>query len=231
MMTLMQAEFAKIKRKGFPVLAFLGAFGVVAMQMINYGYRKEWLMQQSPDYWGYYLINVQGFIPLAIVLGSIILAVQIAGVEEETNAWKLQLALPLSKKGLYAAKFFIVLCYLVVASVLLIIFTIAYGIFLDFNQSIPYEIVFKQSTLPLLAVLPIVALQLWISVVSKSQAVAITVGIVQFLMTYSAFSFPDWTPWKWIYLPNPMWNAALGISVGVVIFFMGMYDFYRKDAK
>lgn len=98
MMTLMQAEFAKIKRKGFLILSFLGGFGVVALQMVNYGVRKEWLMEQNQDHWGYYLMNVQGFIPLAIVLGSVILAVQIAGVEEETNAWKQQLALPLSKK-------------------------------------------------------------------------------------------------------------------------------------
>ncbi|RJS60226.1 ABC transporter permease [Bacillus sp. PK3_68] len=231
MMTLMQAEFAKIKRKGFLILSFLGGFGVVALQMVNYGVRKEWLMEQNQDHWGYYLMNVQGFIPLAIVLGSVILAVQIAGVEEETNAWKQQLALPLSKKKLYAAKFFVVLSYLILASVLLMIFTLIYGMVLNFDQAIPYEAIARQSILPVLAVLPIVAVQLWISVVSKSQSVAITTGIVQFLLTYSAFSLPDWMPWKWINLLNPTWNVGLGISVGGVVFLMGMYDFYRKDAK
>ena len=233
MMLLMKAELAKIKRKGFLFLAFLGAFGVVAMQMVNYGVRKEWLMQQNPDYWQYYLLNIQSFIPIAIVLGGIILTIQITNVEEETNAWKQQLALPISKKSLYLAKFLVIFVYLILAASLLFLFTLMYGIFLDFKQPIPFLTIVKESFLPVLATLPIIALQLWISVVSKSQTIAITIGIVNFLLTYSAFSFPfpEWAPWRWPYLGQPLFNIGLGVVAGALLLIVGMYDFYRKDAK
>ncbi|GGG30582.1 ABC transporter permease [Lysinibacillus alkalisoli] len=231
MMLLMKAELAKIKRKGFLFLAFLGAFGVVAMQMVNYGVRKEWLMQQNPDYWQYYLLNIQSFIPIAIVLGGIILTIQITNVEEETNAWKQQLALPISKKSLYLAKFLVIFVYLILAASLLFLFTLMYGIFLDFKQPIPFLTIVKESFLPVLATLPIIALQLWISVVSKSQTIAITIGIVNFLLTYSAFSFPEWVPWRWPYLGQPLFNIGLGVVAGALLLIVGMYDFYRKDAK
>lgn len=49
---LVEAEFLKIKRKGFWFLTFLGPFGVIALQMVNYGVRKEYLLRQSDDDWG-----------------------------------------------------------------------------------------------------------------------------------------------------------------------------------
>ncbi|MEH7148374.1 permease, partial [Priestia megaterium] len=69
MKTLLSADFLKIKRKGFWLLTFLGPFGVVALQVVNYGYRKDYLLQQSDNDWKYYLLNVSSFIPLALVLG------------------------------------------------------------------------------------------------------------------------------------------------------------------
>lgn len=230
MMRLLQAEFAKIKGKGFWLLSFVGAFGVIAMQMVNYGVRKEWLLSLSEDDWSYFLLNVQGFVPISIVLGIAILATQITSIEDDTNAWKQQLALPISKKGLYAAKFITVAFFLALASVLLAIFTYLYGSTMGFKQSVPYNELLKQTLLPTITALPILALQLWLGAVSKSPAVPITVGVVQFLLTYSAFTMPKWMPWTWLYLPNPTLNIALGLGVGIVIFIMGMYDFYRKDA-
>ncbi len=81
-------------------------FGVVALQMVNYGVRKDYLLQQSEDDWGgYYLLNVHSFTPLAIVLGIAILTSFIASIENETNAWKQLIALPVSKLTVYLSKF------------------------------------------------------------------------------------------------------------------------------
>ncbi|MDT2848037.1 ABC transporter permease [Vagococcus carniphilus] len=228
---LIKSEFQKIKRKGFWFLSFLGAFGVVSLQALNYGVRKDWLLQQNPDYWEYFLLNVTSYIPIAIVLGTIILSTQISSIEEETNAWKMQIALPISKKSLYAAKFFVVLFFLIVACVLLVLFTLFLGLFLNFNQPIPVLAIIKQSFLPFLAVLPIASFQLWIAVIAKTQATPITIGVLNFLLTYSSQSLPDWTPWSWTSLPNPLINSLLGIGVGLLIFFIGQQDFYRKDVK
>ncbi|MCT6816028.1 MAG: ABC transporter permease, partial [Lysinibacillus fusiformis] len=66
---LLTADFLKIKRKGLWFLTILGPVGVVALQMVNYGVRKDYLLQQSDDDWGYFLQNIHSFTPLAIVLG------------------------------------------------------------------------------------------------------------------------------------------------------------------
>lgn len=60
---LIRADFFKIKRKGFWLLTILGPFGVVALQMVNYGVRKDYLLEQSDDDWMYYLGNVHAFTP------------------------------------------------------------------------------------------------------------------------------------------------------------------------
>lgn len=85
---LLTADFLKIKRKGLWLLTLIGPLGVVALQMVNYGVRKDYLLQQSEDDWGYFLLNVHSFTPLAIVLGIAILTSFIASIENETNAWK-----------------------------------------------------------------------------------------------------------------------------------------------
>ena len=94
-------------------------FRVVALQMVNYGVRKDYLLQQSEDDWGYFLLNVHSFTPLAIVLGIAILTSFIASIENETNAWKQLIALPVSKLTVYLSKFTLLAILLFFASTLL----------------------------------------------------------------------------------------------------------------
>ncbi|MBS4207350.1 ABC transporter permease [Bacillus sp. FJAT-50079] len=232
---LLFADFLKIKRKGFWFLTFLGPLGVVALQMVNYGVRKDYLLQQSEDQWGYYLLNVNSFIPLAIVLGIVILTSFIASIENETNAWKQLISLPLSKMSVYLSKFTVLACLLFLSSVLLMLFSLAYGISLNLEGAIPYAELIKHSFYPYFAALPILALQTWISIVSQNQAIPITTGVLGVIFAYSAFILPDWMIWKWPSLMNewnePIINVMLGLGVGIVLYIVGMVDFTRRDVK
>lgn len=232
---LLGADFLKMKRKGFWFLTFLGPFGVVAMQMLNYGYRKEYLLRQSEDDWGYYLSNISSFTPLALVLGIVILTSFMASIENETNAWKQLVALPLSKMSIYLSKFTVLATLLFIASLILMIFTLTFGIFLDLGEMIPYIALVKHSFYPYFAALPILALQLWIATVSKNQGIPITTGVLGVILTYSAYILPDWMIWKWPTLMNewnePLINVALGIGVGFLLYVIGMFDFTRRDVK
>src|SRR5699024_9077740 len=178
MKQLLSTEFLKIKRKGFWFLAFLGPFGVVALQMVNYGVRKDYLLEQSTDEWGYYLANVSTFTPLALVLGIAILTSLIASIENETNAWKQLMAFPVSKMSVYLSKFTVLACLLLASSVLLLLFTLAFGIVLGLEGPIPSVELFKHSFYPYFAALPILALQLWIATVSKNQGIPMTTGVL-----------------------------------------------------
>lgn len=231
---LLQADFLKMKRKGFWFLTFLGPFGVVALQMVNYGVRKDYLLQQSDDDWLYYLLNVSTFTPLALVLGIAILTSLTASVENETNAWKQLMALPVSKMSVYLSKFTVLACLLLISSFLLMLFTLAYGVYLDLGE-IPYTDLLKFSFYPFFAALPILALHLWIALVSKNQGITITTGVFGVIFTYSAFALPDWMIWKWPSLMNeagePVINVLLGIGVGCMLYMAGMFDFARRDVK
>ncbi|GAA5416121.1 hypothetical protein Pryu01_01153 [Paraliobacillus ryukyuensis] len=231
---LIQVEFLKSKRKGFWLLVFLGGFGVVALQMVNYGVRKEYLLQQSDNDWIYYLMNISNFTPLALVLGIAILTSFMTSIENETNAWKQLIALPVSKLTVYLAKFTVLAFMLLVASLLLTLFTYGYGVFLDLG-AIPYGALLKYSFYPFFASLPILALQLWIATVSNNQAIPITTGVIGVLPSFSAQNLPDWLIWKWPSLMNswnePIYYVWLGLGVGCLLYFVGMFDFARRDVK
>ncbi len=232
---LVKADFLKIKRKGFWFLTVLGPFGVVAMQMLNYGVRKDYLLQQREDHWGYYLINVNSFTPLAIILGIAILTSSIVSVENETNAWKQLIALPVSKLSVYLSKFTVLACLLLISSLLLMVFSLIFGIVLELGVNIPYFDLFKYSFYPYFAALPILALQLWIAMVSQNQGIPITFGILGVIFAYMSFDLPDWMIWKWpslmIWASEPNNVVLLGIAGGLLIYLVGMIDFARRDVK
>ena len=232
---LLKSDFLKIRRKGMYFLSFLGAFGVVALQMVNYGVRYEWLLQQSENDWMYYLRNVSNFTPFAIILGIAILTSFMASIENETNSWKQLLALPVSKMSVYLSKFTVLAVLLFISSILLWIFTLLFGLFLDLGDDIPMIALLEQSFYPLFASLPILALQLWIATVSKNQGFPITLGIIGVILSFSAYNLPDWLIWKWPTLMNefgdPLMNVWLGIGFGLLLYLVGMFDFIRRDAK
>ncbi|MEK4426866.1 ABC transporter permease [Solibacillus sp. FSL K6-1523] len=232
---LLTSDFLKIKRKGLWFLTVLGPVGVVALQMVNYGIRKDYLLQQSEDDWGYYLGNVHGFTPLALILGIAILTSFMASIENETNAWKQLIALPVSKMTVYLSKFTVLTILLFVSSSLLMVLSFAYGVYLDLGADIPYTELIKSSYYPFLASLPVLALQLWIATVSQNQAIPITAGVFGVIFAFSAYYLPDWMIWKWPSLMNewnePLINVALGIGVGVLLYIVGMIDFTRRDVK
>ncbi|MFT9816830.1 ABC transporter permease [Lysinibacillus sp. NPDC056185] len=232
---LLTSDFLKIKRKGLWFLTALGPIGVVAMQMVNYGVRKDYLLEQSEDDWGFYLLNVHSFTPLAIVLGIAILTSFMASIENETNAWKQLIALPVSKLTVYLSKFTVLAILLFLSSTILMLMTLTYGIFLDLGDSTPYMEIAKFAYYPYFAALPILALQLWIASVCHNQGIPITVGIFGVIFAYSSFVLPDWMIWKWPSLMNrwdePVINVMLGIGIGILLYIIGMIDFARRDVK
>lgn len=232
---LLRADYLKIKRKGLWFLSFLGPFGVIALQMVNYGVRKDYLLNQSDDDWGYFLEYVHSFTPLALVLGIAILTSFMASIENETNAWKQLISLPVSKMSVYLSKFMVLGSLLFVSSLLLGVFSLGYGTLLNLGDQIPYLELLKYSFYPYLAALPVLALQLWISSVSQNQGIPITTGVLGVIFAYSAFILPDWMIWKWPSLMNewdePLINVMLGIGVGTLLYIVGMLDFTRRDVK
>ncbi|MDQ0231395.1 ABC transporter permease [Metabacillus malikii] len=235
MLAALHADFLKIKRKWFWLLVFLGPFGVIALQMVNYGVRYDYLVQGSTDVWQDLLMNVNGFVTLALLLGISILASQIASIEHQQNSWKHLLSLPIKRRVVFSSKFFILLFMLFLSCILLFIGTILLGIGLGFSpSSMPLFDIFKNSFYPLLAGLPILALQTWLSITIDNQAIPLTIGIFGTIAPNFARNIPEWFIWKWPTLTGdnePMWYVIAGLMLGAVILLIGVIDFEKRDVK
>lgn len=236
MTRLMASEFLKIKRKMILFLVFLGPIGVIGLEAVNFGLRYEWLTGvYKDDLWGGLIDEVSMLSVPTILIGLTILTSMIAGIEHQTNAWKQLLALPISKTKVFTGKLFLAVALLVVSCLVLAVGTITLGLLLKFGTDIPLVYLLKICFFPFLASMPFIALQIWLAITIKNQAIPLTIGIIGAIMSMSAMNFPDWVPWKWPLLMNewekPIYSVVAGLGLGFFIYCLSIIDFRRKDVK
>ncbi|GIN86433.1 hypothetical protein J6TS2_28190 [Heyndrickxia sporothermodurans] len=232
---MIKADLLKMKRKWIWFLIVLGPLGVLLLQGVNYGLRYDYLVKPGGDHWKDLLNNITLFIPITLGLGFTIVASMTANLEHQQNAWKQLLALPISKRTVYTAKFMLNSFLLFVSCFLLSVGTIILGIVLKFGLDIPYLQIVKMSFFPMLAGIPILGLQVWLSTNLRNQALPLTIGIVGAIFSMYSFYVPDWVIWKWTILSSknhdPIWFVYSGLAVGMVMFLIGMIDFVKRDVK
>ncbi|MFD2922860.1 ABC transporter permease [Halobacillus naozhouensis] len=232
MLPILQADLLKVKLKWFWLLVFLGPFGVIALQVVNYSVRYDWIMQQHPDEWGSLIQFVNMFVCPALLLGMTILASQIASIEHSQTSWKQLLALPVKRRDVFVSKFLVTAMMIGISSILLFIGTIALGVGLGFGWDFPILAILENSFYPFFAGLPVLALQLWMSIVAKNQAGPLAIGIFGAVFSTYAYEAPDWLIWKWpLMFPgkDPLLFVGLGLLVGLLIITVGVLDFKRRD--
>ncbi|WP_020618837.1 ABC transporter permease [Paenibacillus daejeonensis] len=236
MLRVLSAEWLKIRRKGIWFLVMLGPLGAVGLQGLNYAIRYDYLMPlYADDPWGRLITNVTMLMLPSMFIGLAILASMNAGIEHQMNAWKQTLALPVKRRDVFLAKFFITSLLLLVSSTLIIAFTLMLGWLLGLEMNPPVVQLLQASYYPYLAIMPFVALQTNLSVLIHNQAVPLTVGILGTVISMFALWLPDWMPWIWPYLENsygePLYSVLAGVGTGAVILLIGMLVFNRKDVR
>ncbi|UVI33823.1 ABC transporter permease [Paenibacillus spongiae] len=237
MMRVMSAELLKIRKKMVWFLVVLGPLGVIGLQAVNFGLRYDYLTKQyADDLWGGLIGNVAMLMVPTLFMGLAILASMTAGIEHQTNAWKQTLALPISRAQVFAGKFLLSVLLLFCSSTLLVAGTIGLGAALGFDPgTVPYAKLLELIYYPYLAIMPFIALQVWMSVMMHNQAIPLTVGIVGTVFSMFSTRFEDWMPYKWPYLinaaDNPLYSVAAGVATGIVVLAAGTLNFVRKDVK
>lgn len=236
MTRVMVSEFLKIRRKMILFLVFLGPIGVIGLEAVNFGIRYDWLTDiYKDDLWGGLISEVAMLSIPTILIGLTILTSMIANIEHQTNAWKQLLALPISKTKVFTGKVLLSLLLLLIACLLLASGTILLGLLLNFGTDIPYLLLIKMCFFPCLASLPFITLQIWLAITIKNQAIPLTFGIIGAIVTMYSMNFPDWVPWKWPWLINewdkPIYSVLAGLVIGLLVYFMSLIDFNRRDVK
>ncbi|WP_308314868.1 ABC transporter permease [Bacillus sp. T33-2] len=237
MRALMAAELLKIKRKMVWFLIFLGPLGVIGLQAVNFRLRYDYLTEQyAKDLWGGLILNVGYLTVPTLLIGLTLITSMISNVEHQTNAWKQLLALPVRKAAVFTAKFVFSAALLFISSTLLGIGTAVLGVCLGFEMSqIPVKELLIMSYFPFFAAMPFVALQIWLAVIERNQAIPLSVGILGMVVCTYGVKLPDWMPWKWPSLINgwggPEYSALAGLLTGLAVYLAGSIHFTRKDVK
>ncbi|GAF09871.1 ABC transporter permease [Paenibacillus pini] len=194
----LSADFLKMRRKGIWFLAFLGPVGLLAMQALDFGLRYDYMMElNASDLWGALIQQLSFFVPLALFMGSTLIASLIANVEHQSGSWKQLLALPISRSAVFTSKYLLGVIVLLISCLLLSGGTIILGLALKFKAEIPIQQLLSFTFLPLLAALPLLAFQLWLSLIIKNQALPVTIGITASIASLFSGNFPAFVPLTW----------------------------------
>ncbi|RAU99570.1 ABC transporter permease [Paenibacillus sp. YN15] len=231
---LLGAELLKLKRSMAVVLAVLGPVGVVSMEAVNFVLRYDYLVKQHEGrLWQGLLGNVSGFAPIVLLQGAALLASLVAGCEHRTHAWKQLLALPVTRFGVFLAKFLACAGLLLLSSSLLAVGTFFLGGLLGFGWHPPVRELLAASFHPTLAGLAVVSLQLWLSVMLRNQAVPLTIGIAGTIVGMFYYQLPDWVLWKWVTLPESggLRYILFGLAASAGLLVMGAAHFGRRDVN
>lgn len=235
LMRVLSVEFLKIRRRMILFLVFLGPFGVIGLQALNYGLRYDYLMPlYKEDPWGALIGNVSMLAVPTLFMGLTIITSMTAGIEHQAHAWKQTLALPIARSNIYAGKFLLNVLLLLGSCTLLAAGTIVLGIALGYDVSrLPAADLLQWMYFPCLAAMPFFALQAWLSILMHNQAVPLTVGIVGTIVSMFSARFGDWMPYKWVYLSieanEPLNAVAAGLMLGIAILFAAMIAYNRRD--
>ncbi|WP_454192714.1 ABC transporter permease [Paenibacillus sp. Marseille-Q7038] len=237
MISLLSSDVLKIRKKGLWFLVFFAPSGLVLMNALNFGLRLDYLQDQygKNGMWDGLLRAFSMFIPLAIMLGATILSSMMASIEHQNGSWKQLLALPVSRKSVFLSKWALITGLLLTSCVLLLLGIVILGIFLRFEESIPWLDLLKLCFLPLAASLPMIVLLATLTMTHENQAVSVTLGVTLSIVGLFGAQFPDSVPVSWpmfsILTTNGSMFAVKGIIFGILCLLMGMLYFQRKEVS
>ncbi|OMF32629.1 permease [Paenibacillus sp. FSL H8-0548] len=241
MLKALSSDFLKIRGKGLWFLIFLGPIGLIAMQALNFGLRYDYLTQRyAGRLWETLLADIQIFVPISLFLGITLVASLIAHIEHSTNAWKLLLALPISKGTVFCSKLVLSILLLTLSCTVLATLIAVLGLSLRFPlETMPITAILQLSFLPFAASLPALALFLWLCTALKNQAIPITLGVL--IAIGSVFTglisgpLSKWLPLNWPMFgyigPQQELFVGAGFAAFCIISLFGFLHFIRKDVS
>lgn len=180
------------------------------------------------------------FLPLI----SGVFASVICRYEHQAGGWKQLLALPVTRWQVFAAKYIMILLIILVMQILYLGVIYTVGILQNVTEPFPMQIVQKSIFGGWIATFPLVALQLWMSILFKSFAAPFAVNVIFTLPSILIINsekiapFYPWVqPFSMMYIESETddvffipWEQLLTVVGGsfVLFFIAGLFYFQRK---
>lgn len=237
---VLRSEWYKLRKSKILPIIFAGPFiAIIIGALFNYdsmegGFNKWYLAVLSMN-----LTYALLFLPL--ITG--VLASSICRYEHQAGGWKQLLALPVTRENVFISKYVLLLLLVFLIQLLYLGAIYIVGIINGFTDPFPLEIIWKSIIGGWLATFPLVALQLWMSIVFKSFAAPFAVNVIFTLPTILAVNserfgpFYPWAqPFSMMYIGGSAddvffvpWEQVLTVVGGsFIIFFLGGYIYFQR---
>ena len=214
---LLAAEWRKVQRTWVLPLIVLGPLGVTLMGIIYLVFEEkrvhEAIASGTPPW--EVMMGQLGFVQvMALMLGAALLASMIPDVDHRSSGWKQVFALPVTRPGVYLAKFGLLAGLLTVSSVLCAVGLGGLWVWQDFGAVLPMRELMLAASLPLLGALPVMAFQLLLSTTLANQAIPLVVGVLAPIFGMTGGGLSPAVPFA---LPIHGEMMAVGIETGIEV--------------
>jgi len=165
--------------------------------------------------------------------------------EHQSGGWKQLLALPVTRGKVFVAKYVLIMLLVLGMQLLYLCSIFAVGMIKGYTDPFPMEIVWKSIIGGWVATLPLIALQLWMSIMFKSFAAPFAVNVIFTLPSILAINsktigpyYPWAQPFSMMYIVDNTddvffvpWDQLLTVvGGGFLLFFLGGYLYFQRKA-
>ncbi|MBY7141931.1 ABC transporter permease [Virgibacillus sp. NKC19-3] len=247
------SDVLKSKRTVLGLVLFLVPALTILYEIANFLFRSETLTSQAndqnTDMWHMLLYDKQAFLCLAIPIGITVAASVISNIEHQADAWKQTFTLPISRIKVFFSKFLLLFSGSLLSGVLLMVGMFLFGTMFNFNTEIPWVKIIGDSFFPYIAAIPIMAIQLWLSLMIKNQAFSIAIGAISTMggLFFALSPVTQWLPWAYplnastvrmdyssetLMLNPDLWMVLfLSCLLGLILLSLGGRVFSQKEVQ
>ncbi|WP_244444952.1 ABC transporter permease [Oceanobacillus jeddahense] len=239
---ILYVERLKLKRSKLWLLYVIGPLLGVFLAYINFFKNYDLFMQPGDNEW------IEVWTQVALFMGPFVLPI-LVGIytalvcrsEHVGGGWKQLLAMPINYSVIFLGKFLTVVKMVIISMVILLVFFIGFGYINGIEGSLPLFTIVEFIVRGILACLPLILLQLTISISSKTFGVPLAVSIVFTLpaIIVASTSLGQIYPWTQPMLAmspedeSPIQSYWLFYSLVIGTFFAlllyGLWNFSKRD--
>jgi len=239
MLSILQSEWYKLRKSKIISIILVGP--LVAL-FVGLSFNLDFDLEVNEWYVSLLSINLTyGLLFLPLITG--VLASLICRYEHQAGGWKQLLALPVTRGKVFAAKYILLMLLILVIQILYLCAIYVVGMAKGFTDSFPMEIVWKSIFGGWVATFPLVALQLWMSILFKSFAAPFAVNVIFTLpsiMAVNSERFGPYYPWaqpfSMMYIGGniddiffiPWDQLAIVVGGSFILFFVGGYVYFER---
>lgn len=244
MWSILSAEWFKLRKsKMVPIILAGPIIGLFIGVTSNLESNTQDL-DVNPWYISLFSMNLTyALLFLPLIAG--VLASLICRYEHQSGGWKQLLALPVTRGKVFVAKYVLIMILMMAMQLLYLCSIFAVGMIKGYTDPLPMEIVWKSIIGGWVATLPLVALQLWMSIMFKSFAAPFAVNVIFTLPSILAINsktigpyYPWAQPFSMMYVGGNTddvffvpWDQLLTVvGGGFLLFFLGGYLYFQRKA-